>query len=114
MDNPSPTQTAADHRRLKRKKGKRGMGFTCRKGKLGLGKDLAVAVQDVSEEGARLLVKEDLPTGTELEICLVGVGMAKRVAVVGNVMWCKPEASHFSIGVKFRERMSYGDYFNLT
>lgn len=114
MDSPTTTQTAAEHRRLRRKKGKRGMGFSCRKGKLGLGKDIAVAVQDVSEEGARLLVKENLSVGAEVEICLVGVGMNKRLSVVANVMWCKPEAPHFSIGVKFQNRLSYGDFFNLT
>lgn len=110
----STAPNSPDHRRLRRKPAKRGTGVSCRKGTLGLGKDLAVAVLDVSEEGARLLVKEEVAVGVEVEITLIGVGVNKRVVRVGVVVWCKPESTNFSIGVKFRDRMSYVDFFNLT
>ena len=103
-----------EHRRLRRKKGKRGTSFSCRLGKLGLGKDQGVAVQDLSEEGARLLVKEEIAVGAEVEITLSGIGSTRRVVAIADVLWCKTEAPHFSIGVRFRERLPYVDYFNLT
>ena len=103
-----------EHRRLRRKTAKRNISVSCRKGTLGLGKDLAVAVQDLSEEGARLLVKEEVPIGTEVELSFTGLGANKRFVVVAKVMWCKNVSENFSMGVKFNSRMPYTDYFNLT
>lgn len=110
----STASNSPDRRRLRRKSVKRGTGLTCRKGALGLGKDLAVALQDLSEEGARLLVKEEFPVGAEVEITLSGVGVQKRIVALATVIWCKAETQHFSIGVRFRDRLSYVDFFNLT
>lgn len=104
----------ADHRRLRRKKPKRGTGLTCRKGTLGLGKDLAVSIVDVSEEGACLLVKEEIPTGTEVEITLTPVGVSRRLVTLATVVWCAASTTSFVIGVKFRDRLSYTDFFHLV
>lgn len=109
----SPAKTA-DHRRLRRKKVKRGTSLCCRKGTLGLGKDIALALQDLSEEGAKLLVKEDLAMGTEVELTLTGFGAHKRVVALGTIVWCKPEGISFSVGVRLRDRLPYVDFFNLT
>jgi hypothetical protein len=103
-----------DHRRLRRKKAKRGTALTCRRGNLGLGKDLAISVQDISEDGARLLVKEEISPGTEVEITMTGVGANKRVTTLATVAWCKVESKSFSIGVRFRDRLPYVDFFHLT
>jgi PilZ domain len=103
-----------DHRRLRRIKGKGGTGVSCRKGALGLGKDLAIAVKDISVEGARLLVKEEIAAGTEVEITLAGVGGNKRVVRRATVAWCKAESPNFTIGVKFHDGLSYEDFFHLT
>jgi hypothetical protein len=98
-----------DRRRLRRKVGKRGTSLTCRKGALGLGKDIAVGLLDITEEGARLLVKEELQAGAEVEITFNGVGVNKRVVALATVVWCMAETGHFAIGVKFRDRMPYVD-----
>jgi hypothetical protein len=103
----------ADHRRLRRKKPKRGTGLTCRKGTLGLGKDLAISIIDISEEGASLLVKEEISTGTEVEITLTAVGVSKRLTALGTVVWCTAGTTTFAIGVLFRDRLNYTDYFHL-
>lgn len=102
-----------NHRRLKRKVAKRGTTISCRKG-LGLGPNLAVGIKDLSEEGIRLLVREWITKGTDVEIALTGVGLSKPITLMGEVMWCNPIESGFLLGVRFRIRIGYADFFHLT
>jgi hypothetical protein len=81
---------------------------------MGLGRDLAIRILELSEEGARLLVKEQITPETEVEVGLTGVGMSKPMMKLGRVVWCNPMESGFAIGVKFHERIGFTEFFHLT
>ncbi len=106
--------TDIDRRRARRKTGKKSTSIACRKGSLGLGPNLAIKLVDLSEEGARLRVKEQIASGTEVEIALTGVGLSKPFVVMAVVVWCRMDQNEFLMGVKFRGRVSYVDFMHLT
>src|SRR4051794_172168 len=59
----------------------------CRKGIMGLGPNIALAVADVSEIGVQLLVKETLQRGQEVEVCLLAPGHSRELKRAGRVVW---------------------------
>jgi hypothetical protein len=80
----------------------------CRKGTLGLGRNLAVALLDVSETGVRLCLKEELAPGQEVEVCLLAPGEARETKRTGRVIWCVPGAdgTHL-VGVHFDKQLAF-------
>jgi hypothetical protein len=91
---------------------KHGVVLTVRKGTLGLGPDLAVAGQEISEDGLRARVRAALKEGEEIEIGLTGVGRGKPTLLIGDVRWCQPDENDrsgktFVIGAQFRHRLSF-------
>ena len=63
------TSTAVRNRRLSRRQAPKGSTkATCHKGLFGLGRDVAVAVLDISQYGAQLVVKEALKPRQPVEV----------------------------------------------
>ena len=93
---------------------KHGVALTLRKGTLGLGPDLAVAGQEISEDGLRARIKSELKEGDEVEMCLTAVGRSKPMKLVGDVRWCQKDDTDrtgrtFAIGVQFRHRLAFSE-----
>lgn len=103
-----------ERRRVRRKVPRRGTVVCCRKGTLGLGRDLAMRTRDLCEEGISLLVKEWITPPTDVEISLTAVGTSKPIVVIGQVVWCNPMETGFLIGVRFQERIGYVQFTSLT
>jgi hypothetical protein len=81
---------------------------TCRRGSLGLGLNLALAILDVSETGIRLRVREALPPGQAIEVGLEGLGHARPVGLAAQVVWCVAAAEgDYCIGAHFERPLSY-------
>lgn len=81
---------------------------TCRRGSLGLGPDLALSLLDVSETGARLLVKEPLAIGQEVELGLLAPGCVREYLLPGVVVWAiETAAGGHCVGFQFQKRLSY-------
>jgi len=81
---------------------------TCRRGALGLGPNVALALLDVSEAGARLLVKASLTRGQEIELGLLAPGCMRESTLPGRVIWSIQTADGaYCIGVQFQKRLSY-------
>ena len=103
MDHPQA------NRRLSKRRGvKRSSKISCRKGILGLGRDLAVRLLDLSETGVRLVIKEILRKGEEVEIGLLPIGGSREVIRKGQVAWAVATAEgECCIGVAFEKRLDY-------
>jgi hypothetical protein len=105
----------AERRRALRRPVRSGTAAGCRAGTLGLGPDLALAVLEVSEDGARLTVTAALAAGEEVEVSLLPPGLSRPLVRFADVIWCAPAGgSSFWVGVRFREPLTYADLLHLT
>jgi hypothetical protein len=112
---PPTRPTKTKNRRLNRRRpAKRSVQVACRKGALGLGPNLAVAVLDLSEEGARLLLKAELPPRQEVELDLTAPGVSRPWVTMADVVRCVPVGDGtFEVGLRLRRRLSYADLSHL-
>jgi hypothetical protein len=103
--------STAHNRRLGRRRApKGGIRGVCRRGRLGLGTDLAVSLLDVSECGIRLLVREALAERQEIEVGITGPGQSRSHRLIATVVWCAPAADgRYGIGARFEKTLSYKD-----
>jgi Tfp pilus assembly protein PilZ len=77
--------------------------------------NLAVALLDVSETGVRLVLREPLERGQDVEITLLGLGHLRPVKVLGSVVWCvATDNQQHCVGVQFNHRLKYADFQHLT
>jgi hypothetical protein len=103
--------TTIHNRRLTRRRvPKGGTRVVCRKGTFGLGADLAFSVLDISESGIRLLVRQSLAEGQEIELGLTGPGQGRTQRLLATVVWCVPAADgRCCIGARFERTLPYKD-----
>jgi PilZ domain len=73
----------------------------------GRGRDIAVAVLDVSEGGVRPPLREELPPGQEFLVSLDGPA-TPPVKVVARLAWSVPAAdANFVVGASFQAAISF-------
>jgi hypothetical protein len=124
MTGPIP-EPAKDHRRMKRKLGKKSVAVTklgkksvavtCRKGTLGLGPNLAIRMHDVSVDGVQLIVKSALVKGDVIEIGFSAPGLPSKLNREAVVVWCSgSESEGFRIGARLRVPLEYGHIYYMT
>jgi hypothetical protein len=88
---------------------------TCRPNALGVGPNVAAALLDVSEHGARLLLTAGLAPGRAVEVGLEGPGHGRPLALPARVVWCVPAADgHYVTGLRFDEPLAYADLHQLA
>lgn len=89
--------------------------FECRKGSSGLGANLASALLDLSQLGAKIVCKAEVEVGEEVEVTLVAPAFQKPVKVLANVMRTSDlKDGGCQIGVRFQRPISYADLRLLT
>ena len=82
-----------------------GARASCHSGTLGIGRDLAVAVTDISDTGVGLVLSEPLTRGEVVEVGLRAAG-ADEVRRMGVVIWAAAdEGDRCRVGVLFSERL---------
>ncbi len=103
-----PAPPAVNRRTSLRRRTRASSKGICRKGTLGLGPNIALALVDVSETGACLRVKEALRVGQEVEVCLQATGNVREIRLTGRVVWVRPasEGSQ-SVGIHFDKPLSF-------
>ncbi len=108
--------TAPRERRLSPRRPARGvLKAVCREGALEPGPNLALTVLDLSETGARLVVKEALAEGRKVYVNLEGSAGARPILRGGDVVWSLPTTDGtFCIGVRFHKRLQPSDLLSLT
>src|SRR5689334_15898842 len=109
------TPAPSNRRRCRRLKPKSSTKASCFRGVMGLGKNLAVTLLDLSEEGVRLLLKEPLPVGQEVEVHLDSLQHRRPLKVSGQVVWSVPAADgSCCVGVQFSKSVRYADVTSLA
>jgi hypothetical protein len=65
---------------------------------------------DLSESGARLLLRAGVELGTVAELELAGRGQARSFRVMARVVSCTPaqDGSGFQVGVVFQRKLAQG------
>jgi hypothetical protein len=87
----------------------------CRKGIMGLGPDLALALLDLAQSGASLLVKAPLEPKQLVVIELDGVICPKPVSLDAQVVRCDPTPEGaYVVGVRFQRNLPYAELQRLT
>ncbi len=81
---------------------------------LGLGKNIALTVLDISETGIRLLLRQPLKVGKEFEIILEGPG-THEVKLIAKVIWTVETADgEYCVGACFGKPIGYSDLQSLS
>jgi hypothetical protein len=87
----------------------------CRKGSSGLSANIAAALLDLSQLGAKLISKTEIDVGAEVEVTLVAPAFQKPIKVLANVMRASDlKDGRIQIGVRFQHPISYADLRLLT
>jgi hypothetical protein len=111
----SANSSNPNRRRSPRRKPRGYVKLKCRKGWLGLGPNVAITLLDVSESGARLVVRQELALQREVEVELEAHGINHLIKRVANVRWqLKLEDGTFCIGIEFEKPLAYSDWQNLV
>jgi PilZ domain len=83
---------------------------TCRQGTLGAGDNLALFLVNLSVTGARLVVRESIAPGREVEVTLWTPGWSSVRRLAGRVVWTSPGMGGVrTIGIHFDEHLSDAD-----
>jgi hypothetical protein len=111
---PAAKRGGRDGRRARRHAGKGSTKVHCYGNALGLGRNIAAALLDVSETGARLLLKQVVAVGKEVEVNLEGqTGVSARH--VARVVWVVPaEGGLFCVGCEFLKPVAYSALLGLA
>jgi c-di-GMP-binding flagellar brake protein YcgR len=99
-----------NRRRTRRQSAKRMVKLQCQKGTMGLGKNLARQLLDISTDGARLVIGEVLPINQEVILSLELPWQGRPLAVPARIRWCMAlvDGAH-CVGVVFDKTIPYRD-----
>jgi hypothetical protein len=113
---PSGGEGPRQERRLTRRRAARGGARAeVRRGDLGLGPDVAVALVDVSEDGVGIRTKVEVQVDDGVTVGLGRPGGGKLLVAQGIVRWCRPEPDgRFRVGLALRRRLTHADLMDLA
>ncbi len=87
---------------------------TCHRGTLGLGRDLAVSVLDLSDIGGRVVLHEPLDRGQVVEIGLLAPGWSAAVKRLGVIVWLEETGiAGCEAGILFSRSLEFNDLRDL-
>src|SRR5262249_23480233 len=93
----------------------RGVQLVCRRGCTGVGPDIAVALRNLSEVGARLLVTVHLQPEDEVELELTSAAFPNPIRVPANVVRSKTVPGNvYCVAVWFQKPLPYAQFTRLT
>jgi hypothetical protein len=112
-DLPNPS---VRNKRLSRRLSPRGgLKANCRRGTMDLGKDIALSVLDISEEGVRLMLSEVVKGREEVCLTLSSAICTRPVKRLGTVAWSVAAADGtVCAGVRLDKRLSYAEVSRLV
>src|SRR5262245_35037456 len=109
-----PRDKSTDRRAATRRAVTGSARFACRKGTMGLGPNILVRVDDLSQTGARLCLKTSLVVKDEVELTIEGSGVP-LAKVPANVAWIRPLGDgNFLVGIQFHKALSFHTLQSIT
>jgi hypothetical protein len=89
--------------------------ITCHKGYLDLGPNLAIGLVDISETGARLIVKTPLEKGQQVAISLEGREHIRPIRTLGTVVRSEPGTDGAcQLAVLWEKRLTFSEILRMT
>ncbi len=104
-----------DHRLKRRKLARPSVKLSVRKGTMGLGKDIALEVINLTEDGIGFRAAAELLVGDEVEVTLTKPGQNRSLKFIADIRWSSEQLSEedewptYVVGAKLRSRISYVD-----
>lgn len=106
--NPS-LRADGDQIRSPRLRPKKSTRIECHNG-MGLGPNLAVNVEDLSQTEIRLVVKTPVKLGQEIQVNLESILHRKPIRIIAQVTWVVPTPDGaYSIGARFVRKLPFTD-----
>jgi hypothetical protein len=108
------------NRRFSARKRPRGKAkVACYRGAWDLGANLGIALLEVSETGALVLLRAALPPSQVVTLMLQGQWHLRPIRMPGKVVWCaaasdNPEAETFRAGIEFEKRLPWADLMQIS
>jgi hypothetical protein len=110
-----PKSPPANRRACRRQRPKRTTKLVCRMGRTGMGPNLAHAMLDVSESGARILATAPLAVGSVVEVSLEALWLRQPLRREAEVVWCVATADgRHAAGLQFEKLLSYAEFQSLA
>lgn len=82
---------------------------------MGVGPDIGIALRNLSEASARLLVTSALQPDDEIELEFSSAALPKPVRVLANVVRSKAVPGNvYCVAVRFQKRLPYAEFTRLT
>ena len=111
---PPASASGPERRGGARRPAKPGVRAEVRRGALGLGPDLGLALLDVSADGLRIRLREAVRAGEEVEVGLQPADGA-AIRTRGRIIWCRPAGGWaFLAGVRLRRRLTAEEVATLV
>ena len=116
MSEATKTTSSATNRRASRRVEVRdSIRIECRKGTLGLGRNILKATIDVSESGIRVVVSEPLIKNDEAELCFQNMQVGHSVKRHARVIWSvTAEEGSCCAGLHFDKPLSYTELQSIA
>jgi hypothetical protein len=72
--------------------------------------DLALALLNVSQAGARFLLRSEVKPKWQMEVTFRAPKQLRPFRVLGRVVWCTPmaDSSGYDVGITFRQPLALG------
>lgn len=112
----SDQPTHQQNRRASMRRPPRGrVSIECRRGIMGLGPNIGLTVIDVSQIGACIVSKVELPAGEEVELALTAPGQNKPLRLHATVARSLAKTDQgWPTGLRFRRHLTYAELQSLT
>jgi hypothetical protein len=104
----------SNKRRVRRRPARSSTRVACFKGMLGLGENVGLAIRNISEEGACLLVRVPLERGQEVELHLESLQHRRPLKIPARVVWTTSREKDWLVGLHFQRVLSYQEVQALT
>jgi hypothetical protein len=76
---------------------------------------LAVATLDISENGVRLMLREEVAAGQDVSVSLSPFGQGRPIILRGAIIWCVPTAEgHYCVGIRSDKPLPSAGLQDLT
>lgn len=103
------TTSRSDRRAADRSPAKGSTRVRCRKGRTGIGSDIALSVMDVSRTGVRLMVSCRLHPGDAVLLRFATRGDPLTVQRIGTVRWCVKTDWSYCTGIELETPLAEAD-----
>jgi hypothetical protein len=114
MGKPNPFSNR-HHRRTRRQAARPSSKVYCYLGPLGLGRNYALNLVNLSEEGACIVTRALLQVNQVLELNLESLQHRRPVRILGEVVWSRSLGDGtFTAGVRFERTLPWQDVQSLT